>query len=171
MNLLYVAIICVGGGPFSSAINLNNPAPPLPDNNWEKVVVDSTTIELPIPEQKSYTQTAPANYVVPIPTKRIPLYCPVHRGYSCGMTQATEDLLGHLQSEHGITLEYANEIGRDKWRQLHNDLEWALETEEKKQQVLNTGIQTQPSVQRSNCPGGNCSSRTYSRPQLFGRWR
>jgi hypothetical protein len=179
MNLLYITMICVGGGPFSSAINLNAPVPPKPDANWQTVAVDSTTIELPIPIAKTYTQTAPANYKVPTPTKRVPLYCPMH-GYSCGMTQAAEDLLGHLQSVHNITLEQANELGRDKWQQLHNDIHWGLETEARKELFLNPVVVqpevvqpiiqppvVQPVIKRSGCKNGNCP--TYSPGGRFFR--
>lgn len=177
MNTLYITIMCIAAGPFSSAIqnkapkidvpkvDLPLPTPPTLNETWVTNLVDSTTIDLPVITQKAFERVAPANYVVPVPTKRIPLYCPVHRGYSCGMTQVTEDLLGHLQAEHNVTLEYANEIGRERWQDLHDNLNWELESDARKQLFLNPqpAQQTQPVVKKSGgCPGGNCPTSNYS---------
>lgn len=171
MNILSITLLCVLGGPFSSAINNKTPLP-IPDSStkWQTEKVDSTTIDLPVIEQKAFERTAPTNYVVPMPTKRIPLYCPVHRGYSCGMTQLTEDLVGHLQAEHGITLEYANEIGRENWASLHDNLHWNEETDARKQAFLNPQA-AQPVVKKSGgCPGGNCPTQSYTYRRSFSKW-
>lgn len=168
MNTLYITIMCIAAGPFSSAIQNKAPkvdveVPPTLNEIWVTNLVDSTTIDLPVIPQKAFERIAPANYIVPVPTKRIPLYCPVHKGYSCGMTQVTEDLLGHLQAKHNVTLEYANEIGRERWQDLHDNTHWELESDARKQLFLNPQpAQTQPVVKKSGCPGGNCPTSNYT---------
>ena len=73
------------------------------------------------------------------------------------MQQAVEDLAGHLQASHKVTLERLNEIGRDKWNDLHDDLHYKAQK-----------AQPAKAVQSSGCAGGSCPT-TQSRG-LF-RWR
>lgn len=163
MNAIYVLILCVGGGPFAAAINQSVPSLPLPgpDANWRTVTVDSTVIDLPVLTPARYTRTAPANYVMPMPSKMVAVPCPQH-GYRCGMQRVIEDLLGHLQTVHGMTLEQANEIGREKWQSYHDDLHWCDETAERQELYLHP--QPQPAKPKFACAGGNCPTRNYSLP-------
>lgn len=159
MNGIYVLILCVGGGPFGSAIKQATPSTPPPvsisNAEWLTTLVDSTTIDLPVLAPAVYTRTAPANYVMPMPSKSVALWCPSH-GYRCGMQRAVEDLVGHLQSVHGITLEMCNEIGRENWKSHHDDLHWCEETPERQQAFLSPKPQAAKPAVRSGCAGGNC---------------
>ena len=168
MNLLLIVTLYIGAsGPFSSAIQLS--APPINDQNkenWQTIKVDGTTIELPILKNEAFERTAPDNYKTPIPTKRVAIPCPYH-GYSCGMQKAVEDLLGHLQAEHNITLEYANEIGREKWQDLHDNLHWKIETDERKELFLNPQPAKPVQKTQSGCANGQCPT-SYVR-RFLGR--
>ena len=172
MTGICVLILCVGGGPFSAAINQATPSapPPLPPTSnaeWVTTLVDSTTIDLPVLKQEAYTRTAPENYVMPMPSKSVAVWCPQH-GWRCGMQRAVEDLVGHLQSVHGITLEMCNEIGRENWRSHHDDLHWCEETPEREQAYLNPKPQAAKPAVRSGCGPNGCPTGTgYVRRGLF----
>ena len=160
MYALYTAILVVGGGPFCVAID--QAAPPVPvvetttDIQWDKVAVASTTIQLPKMEPTAYQRQAPSTFKAPRAIAYKSLWCPQH-GYRCGMQQAVEDLAGHLQSSHRVTLERLNKIGRDKWSDLHDDLHY-------KQQKA----QPTQAVQSSGCAGGSCPA---SQSRGLFRWR
>jgi hypothetical protein len=111
--------------------------------------VKGVEIELPVIDSSEYKRAAPGNYNIPMPTKRVAIPCPYH-GYRCGMQRTVEDLVGHLQEVHDVELETANLIGRENWKDLHDDIHWELETKEK-----------------SGCPGGVCP--TNRRRGLFSR--
>lgn len=168
MNLLLIVTLYIGaGGPFSSAIQLSAPPTNNQDKeNWQTIQVNGTTIELPILKKEAFERIAPDNYNMPMPTKRVAVPCPMH-GYSCGMQKAVEDLLGHLQSEHNITLEYANEIGREKWQDLHDNLHWKIETDERKELFLNPQPAKSAQKIQSGCANGQCSTPYVRR--LLGR--
>jgi hypothetical protein len=157
MNTL-ILILCVGGGPFSSAIGQ---AAPVDRTEW----VTNLAIELPVIKPAAYARTAPTNYVMPMPSKSVALWCPQH-GYRCGMQRAVEDLVGHLQSVHGVTLELCNEIGRENWRSYHDDLHWCEENTQRQQQYLNPQA-AKPAV-KSGCGPNGCPTGTgYLRRGLF----
>ena len=167
MNAICVMILCVGGGPFSAAINQAAPVPPLPPTSnaeWVTQVVDGTTIDLPILTPAPFTRTAPANYVMPMPSKAVAVWCPAH-GYRCGMQKAVEDLLGHLQAVHGVSLEEANRLGRERWQDIHDDAHWCDETPERQELFLH------PQPQAAKPPGcgpNGCSTGSgYVRRGLF----
>ena len=168
MNTLILLVVAVcGQGPFSTAIDftVSEPEP----GQWTEVSVSDVTIELPIITPKEYERTAPINYKTPVPTKRIPKWCPQRpesrHGYSCGMSSVAEDLLGHLQkSPHNLTLELANKIGRARWQDYHDDMHWYEESDERQEAFLNP-----KPVKKSGCgPGGCPTSQGYQRRGFFG---
>ena len=175
-TLVLTALVVVASGPFSAAIDQVKPAPQeeiaISNTIWAEQLVGNTSISLPVPEAietKEYSRTAPANYKMPMPTKRVPVWCPVpgpRHGYNCGMNKAVEDLAGHLQSVHDVTLELCNQIGRDKWQDYHDDLHWCEETEERQQQFL----KPEP-AKKSGCGPNGCPTTTYRTRRLFGGWR
>lgn len=153
MNTLCVIIACVAGGPFSAAIVQASPAP---EGEWMQVSVAEVVIELPTLTPQEYTRTAPANYRMPMPTKAVPRWCGARptrlHGYNCGMQRAVEDLLGHLQTVHGVPLEEANQLGREHWQDLHDDHHWCDESESRQQLFLTP--KPKPTCITGTCPTG-----------------
>ncbi len=155
MNTLIVLIAATGAWPAMvepvSTERLNSPKESS-DQEWTSVDIAGTTIKLPSVEPSEYARTAPANYKIAMPTKRVAKWCPQfpqwRHGYSCGMSKSVEDLLNHLQTEHAVSLERANDLGRGKWQDLHDDLHYAESPKEKS------------GCANGNCPTGNCG--TYS---------
>lgn len=169
MNTILIATI-LAAGPMSAAINQASPAKPvpMPAEQWVAKVAGNTTIELPVPEAietQEFKRTAPANYRIPSThwTTRIPVWCPAkpewRHGYSCNMSRLAEDLFGHLQAEHGITLEVCNEVGRENLQSFHEELHWCDETEARQQLFLNPQP-AKPAPVKSGCGPNGCPSRS-----------
>jgi hypothetical protein len=172
VNTLMIAILCVGGGPFSAAIKQTAPTPPpLPppvsNAEWVTTIVDSTAVDLPVITPPVYSRLAPQNYKMPMPSKMVAVPCPQH-GYRCGMQRAVEDLLGHLQTVHAMTLEEANVMGRERWQDAHDDIHWALDTPERQALYLKPQPVAKPVV-KSGCAGGNCPTQNYTPFRRFFR--
>ena len=179
MITLLIATVLAAGPPTPRFSELTPPVPKfhqeiMPASEWMTQVVGNVTIELPVPEAietAEYTRTAPDNYKAHSTTKRVPAWCPVpgpRHGYNCGMSTLTEDLVGHLQSVHGESLESLNELGREKWIDLHDDLHWCDETPERQAQLLKPAVKS--GCATGNCPSGNCPKPSYSQSRGWG-WR
>lgn len=188
VNTLLILSALVAAGPCMAAVHQAEPVPAAAgvsdDQQWNLVAVGNTTIELPVPEAietAEYRRTAPDNYKIPSVhwTKRVPAWCPAQptwrHGYSCNMQRTVEDLAGHLQSAHGVSLETLNEMGRDKWQSFHEDQHWCDETPERQEMFLHPAP-AKPAAKSacgpSGCPSGNCPRPSYQpRLGLFPRWR
>ena len=172
MNAILILAI-LSAGPFGAAIKQAAPVvdtlPPTPQ--WEEVAVGNTTIELPLPEAietAEYQRTAPANYQAHKATKYERIWCPSH-GWSCGMQRAVEDLAGHLQSIHEVPLEELNRIGRSKWYDLHDDLEWRDLSESEQAKFLSPAPAAK-AAPASTCGPNGCPKPSYSQSRGWG-WR
>ena len=178
MNTILILSAVLMQNPFSAAIKQVTPTQPVPDAQWTEVAVAGTTISLPVPEAiatKVFERTAPVNYKTPVPTKKKPKWCPQFpqraHGYSCGMSSITEDLLGHLQEKHGVALELANELGRAKWQDYHDEISWCDETPERQALFLHPKP-AKAGCADGNCPSGGCPTGAATQSSgLFGRWR
>ena len=165
-TILIVAVLGVwpqtpDGKPGSEAPD------PFSISNQEWIV--ESEILIPVIVSVEYTRTAPSNYTIATPTKRVAAWCPSvptwRHGYSCGMSKAVEDLLNHLQTEHDVSLEQANQLGRSKWEDYHDDLHWCDETLETQDKYLHP---TATATKKAGCVGGNCSTETYTYGRRVG---
>jgi hypothetical protein len=123
---------------------------------------EGTGVFLPVIEINPHERTAPENYNMPMPTKRVAIPCPYH-GYRCGMQRVVEDLIGHLQSVHDVPLEDVNGLDRNDLVDYHDDLHWCEETAERQEAFLNPPKAV--SVKASGCATGNCP--VHQRRGLF----